>query len=80
VDKRTPRARPERQLRFFIEGRPGTGEQFWQAVRDLGGQAVVTAHDPRPMASGYRLTELGRLAMRQRPSREQGQERGEAGR
>ena len=56
--------RPERVVRFYVEGREVDGEGFWQAVRDLGGQAVVTAQDPKPVEPGYRLTDEGRAALR----------------
>ena len=61
-------SRPKRELRFYVEGQPVSGEAFWQALRDLGGQAVVTAHPPRPLEpgeSGYRLTPAGEAALAQ---------------
>jgi hypothetical protein len=65
VSKRAPR----RIVRLYVEGAEVTPEQFWQAVRDLGGRATITAHDPQPLREepGYRLTELGRAAL-ERPS------------
>jgi hypothetical protein len=68
VNKRS--APPKRVLRFYIEGRAVTGEAFWQAIRDCGGQATITAHDPKPLEAGYRLTEAGEAALAR--EREQG--------
>jgi hypothetical protein len=58
-------ARPERELRFYVEGRLVTGEEFWQAVRDLGGTATVVAHPARPLRGdgAYRLTAKGQAAL-----------------
>jgi hypothetical protein len=53
-------------LRFYVEGKPVSGEAFWQAVRDLGGQATITAHPPKPLEAGYRVTERGRKALERR--------------
>lgn len=55
--------RPEPVIRFYVEGQEVDPEGFWQAVRELGGQAVVTAHDPKPLEPGYRLTDEGRAAL-----------------
>ena len=65
MDKRSARPKPE--LRFFVEGRPVSGPEFWEAIRRAGGQALVTAHDPKPLEPGYRLTELGRAALERVP-------------
>lgn len=63
--------RPKAVVRLFVEGVEVDAEAFWQAVREMGGQAVVTAHDPKPLEPGYRVTEQGRKALEQQ---------GEAGR
>jgi hypothetical protein len=67
VDKRS--ARPKPVLRFYVEGQEVDGEAFWRAIRDLGGQATITAHPPKPLreAPGYRLTEQGRAALERQP-------------
>jgi hypothetical protein len=33
--------RPEREMHYWIAGREVSPEQFWLAVKDLGGRAVV---------------------------------------
>jgi hypothetical protein len=58
-------ARPERITRLYVEGREVDLEAFYEAIRDRGGQAVVTAHPPKPLRAqeeevGYVLTDLGR--------------------
>jgi len=57
-------ARPERVMRYWVAGREVTPEQFWEAVRELGGRAVVDALDPKPLEAGYRLTPAGEQALR----------------
>jgi hypothetical protein len=51
-------ARPKPVLRFYVAGEEVSGEAFWQAIRDLGGQATITALDPK-----YRLTDAGRAGL-----------------
>jgi hypothetical protein len=52
-------------VRFYVDGQAVTPEQFYEAVRVAGGQALVTAHDPQPLQEepGYRLTPAGRAAL-----------------
>lgn len=56
-------ARPKPIMRYFVAGAEVDGEAFWQAIRDLGGQATITAHPPKPLQSGYRLTPAGEAAL-----------------
>ena len=56
-------ARPRPVLRFYVEGRPVSGPEFWEAIRRAGGQALVTAHAPTPLEPRYRLTEQDRAAL-----------------
>jgi hypothetical protein len=64
-----PSARPTRVVRFFVEGEPVDAETFYEAIRAAGGQALVTAHDPKPLEPGYRLTPAGRAALRRAEER-----------
>jgi hypothetical protein len=59
-----------RVVRFFVEGEPVDAETFYEAIRAAGGRAVVTTHDPKPLAPGYRLTDLGRAALERVPEGE----------
>jgi hypothetical protein len=54
------RTRPEPILRFYVEGRAVSGPEFWEAVRRLGGRAVVETVDLAP-----RLTPKGEAALRE---------------
>jgi hypothetical protein len=54
-----------RVVRFFVEGEPVDAETFYDAIRAAGGQALVTAHDPKPLEPGYRLTPAGEAVLAQ---------------
>ena len=65
MEKRS--ARPEPVVRFHVEGREVDELAFWEAVREQGGQAIVTTHPPAPPRGElrYRLTPAGEAALRQ---------------